>query len=310
VNSVINECAFCRGGLEPAFARDTRLYARCTRCGAYLRCDERFGSTGEYESGSFAECIDRTLRHQPAFEQFDEYSPLLREGNLLEVGCGSGHFLAAAKARGRDVAGVEISTFHRAYIRRRWGIDAISETLEAEDIKRFSFDNIVSFNFLEHLPDPLEHLNSIRQMLKPTGRCIISTANGGCSVSRILGRWWAMFKPADHISIPTAESLRRAGLIAGLRAVRVWSSEYPLETPIGIAVAIRDRIASGRKRTDPRDLAVKMGTDRPKRVDRLMRAPQFRFVASTFSRWMLGATIKVIYEKDPTLSALPKSCPE
>lgn len=291
----ISECAFCRGPLKPAFARDQRQFARCIRCGAYLRSDERLGSTGEYESGSFAEAVDRSLTYRPAFEQFDEYAPLLCDGNLLEIGCGSGHFLAAAKARGREVTGVEISARHREYIRQRWGIEAIAKTVATEAIQNFSFDNIVSFNVLEHLPDPLEHLNSIGRMLKPNGRCIISTANASCSVAKIFGRWWAMFKPADHISLPTAESLRRAGEIAGLKPVSIWSSEYPLETPIGIAVAIRDLIVSIRKGVDVNERVELNGSSV---VDRMIRAHQFRFVAATFSGLMLGATIKVIYEND------------
>src|SRR5262249_10997048 len=41
-------------------------------------------------------------------------------------------------------------------------------------------------------------------------------------------------------SIPSAEGLRKLGVRTGLTVERVWTGEYPLETPIGIAVAARD----------------------------------------------------------------------
>ena len=54
--------------------------------------------------------------------------------------------------------------------------------------------------------------------------------------------YWSMFKPPDHVSIPSADGFRRLAPRVGLSLSRVWTGELPLETPIGLATAARDFI--------------------------------------------------------------------
>lgn len=294
----MSNCRFCGSdAVQFAFVRDGRRFARCNQCRAYLQPYANGLDTYEYESGEYAERIEQSIGTEAALAKFDEFASLLRPGNLLEIGCGTGHILAAAQLRGFTVTGVEPSEFHRSYIRRTWAIETIAEPLETGPLKPASFDSVISINVFEHIPDPYAHLAAIARVLKPQGRCLISAANADCVVAGICGRYWAMFKPPDHVSIPSPKSLRLVGERVGLKVLRTQCSEYPLETPLGIAVALRDwleerthgQIANGSPRGEARAARRKW--------QRLMRRRQFSFVASVFSQLMIAASVKVLYEK-------------
>ena len=76
----------------------------------------------------------------------------------------------------------------------------------------------------------------------------MSTCNARSLQTRIAGRWWSMFKQPDHVNIPSAKGLRAIGIRVGFVPIRVWSSEYPLETFV-LAVRMKDWFSEWRPST-------------------------------------------------------------
>jgi SAM-dependent methyltransferase len=255
-----------------------------------------------YESGEFLGRISEWLGSEPDYETFDEYRPYMVGNSLLEIGPGSGHFLAAAKDNGFRVSGVELSRAHREYILSRWGIEVLGDPIEQNKIPAESFDNIVSFNCLEHIPNPAEHLRGMSRTVRPGGCVLISTCNADALAARVVGKWWAMYRVPDHVSIPSRRSLGPLGRQAGLIPVRIWSSEYPLETPGSIAVALRDwwtsNTSHGPNRTVGNGVEPEPAVPSRRRIgQRLMRSAIFSPVAKTISAFGAGGSIKVLYQK-------------
>jgi SAM-dependent methyltransferase len=255
-----------------------------------------------YESGEFLGRISEWLGSEPDYQKLEEYRPYMVGNSLLEIGPGSGHFLAAAKDNGFRVSGVELSPAHREYILNRWGIEVFGDPIEQDKIPAESFDNIVSFNCLEHIPNPTEHLRGIARAVRPGGCVLISTCNADALAARVAGKWWAMYRVPDHVSIPSRRSLDPLGRQAGLIPLRIWSSEYPLETPCSIAVALRDWWASntsrGPSRTVGNRVEAEPGVPSMRRIgQRLMRSAIFSPVARTISAFGAGGSIKVLYQK-------------
>lgn len=299
----VKECTFCGGAaLAAAFVRENRRFVRCTRCRAFLQATPP-RSQGEpetwecYEEGAFASRIQSERGATPDFDTYEEFERYLLPGRLLEIGPGTGHFLAAARDRGFQVLGIETSPYHREYIARTWSIDSLGEPLEWNRLPENSFDNVVSFNCLEHIPQPTPHLAAALRVLRPGGRLLVSTANADALVPRIVGRYWSMFRPPDHVSIPSSESLSIAADRAGLRVLRIWCSEYPLETPLGFAVALRDwvggRSPSARSAAAADCAPSALGSS----VRGLVRSKGFSWVAALTSRFMMAGSIKALYEK-------------
>src|SRR5262249_48831423 len=90
-------------------------------------------------------------------------------GRLLEVGCGSGHFLAAARRRGYDVAGIEASPRRAARRARALGLPVESSLLEESCAARATFDVVYHTDLLSHFPDPIGALTRMRDLLKEGG---------------------------------------------------------------------------------------------------------------------------------------------
>jgi SAM-dependent methyltransferase len=295
---VITNCVFCGSTkLTPAFSRSDREFVRCSECRAYLQ-SQRSSDPEEFEDGSFTQRTLRARGEEPAFDTFDYISPMLVTGSrLLEIGSGTGHLLAAAKLKGFAITGIETSPYQRALIQRRWGIETIGEPIETAQLCACTYDNAIGINVIEHISEPEIHLRAVARVLKPGGRYFISTCNADCLVAALCGRYWSMFKPADHLSIPSPESLRRCATISGLLPMRIWCSEYPLDTPLGVLLGVRDWLSERRHQSNRAHMATsapRVGRDLTRT---LVEAKMFRFVAAVFSKLMIAGSVKALLEK-------------
>jgi SAM-dependent methyltransferase len=300
----VANCPFCgKGGLQLSLVRNGHSFHRCVACHAQVQLNPPLKKEWEaYESGEFLGRISEWLGSEPDYERFDEYRPYMVGNSLLEIGPGSGHFLAAAKDNGFRVSGVELSRAHREYILSRWGIEVFGDPIEQDKIPAESFDNIVSFNCLEHIPNPAEHLRGISRAVRPGGCVLISTCNADALAARVVGKWWAMYRVPDHVSIPSKRGLESLGRRAGLIPLRMWSSEYPLETLGSIAVAVRDwwtskpNHAPDGKVWNP--IESQAAAPAVRRIgQRLIRSAIFSPVSKTISAFGAGGSIKVVYKK-------------
>jgi SAM-dependent methyltransferase len=95
---------------------------------------------------------------------------------VLDIACGEGYGAAALqKAGAAQVIGVDISEAVCLHARNKYGIDARPGTAEQIPLLDRSIDVIVSFETIEHVPDPHRFLDEAVRILVPGGRLIIST---------------------------------------------------------------------------------------------------------------------------------------
>lgn len=80
----------------------------------------------------------------------------LTPGSVLDVGAYFGHFIRMARADGRVVAGTEVNEVRRAFVNGMLGEELVQLDFRNGQLARFdtdSFDNVVSMEVLEHIPD-------------------------------------------------------------------------------------------------------------------------------------------------------------
>lgn len=106
-------------------------------------------------------------------------------GSLLDVGCATGSFLSVALAKGWRCSGVEVSAFAAAQARQRTGCQIFCGKLEEAPFAAGSFDAITMWDLLEHLPDPLQGLETARRLLKPGGLLLVNTPNENSLLRRV-----------------------------------------------------------------------------------------------------------------------------
>ncbi|MBI3606368.1 MAG: class I SAM-dependent methyltransferase [Nitrospirae bacterium] len=94
-------------------------------------------------------------------------------GKLLEIGSAVGFFLEAARRRGWQPQGVELSRGGADYCREHFGIDVFCGKLVDAPFEANSFDCVVAIHTLEHIDEPVVFLKRAIQVLRPGGLMFI-----------------------------------------------------------------------------------------------------------------------------------------
>ena len=102
---------------------------------------------------------------------------LKKRGRLLDIGAGSGAFLAQAKKRGWKIKGIELDPQAIQYAKRKLGITLFRGELFDLKTPRHFFDVVHLNHVLEHIYNPVELLKRIKLILKPGGYLIIEVPN-------------------------------------------------------------------------------------------------------------------------------------
>lgn len=127
---------------------------------------------------------------------------------LLDVGCGSGHFLAMMKrALGFDVYGVEAFGKNESFAKRH-GLNIFRGTLTEAHFPAQFFDVVTMSHVLEHMPDPRAALKEVRRLLKPDGTLIIAVPNSASLLRYLFGRDWFSLDAPRHLFVPSVRNLR------------------------------------------------------------------------------------------------------
>ena len=206
---------------------------RCRRCGlAYLNPRPTAAEIGRYYPDDYhtargAGGIVQRLEDAWRRRQFGEVAGWLanlrpRRGRLLDVGCGSGDLLAALRADGWRVSGVEPSARSAAIARAQRGLDVQTATFDDALLPDGAFEAVVFAAVLEHLHDPLRALARARRLLAPGGLvAVLFQPRFDAPQAHLFGpRWVGLDLPRHlyHFEPGTFAATARA---AGLRVVAV-----------------------------------------------------------------------------------------
>jgi SAM-dependent methyltransferase len=180
--------------------------------------------------------------------------------SLLDVGCGDGAFLLAAKQKGWNVIGTEM----QPQMARNSGL-RVFEVLE-ETAALGPFDCVTLWHSLEHLKDPLQSLKTIRSLLSPKGTVLIAVPDFGGFQARLFGRRWFHLDVPRHLYHFSKEALVSTLRLAGLEVTRTWHQEIELELMGWAQSALNsimpapnvffERLRGARRRVAGRELAL------------------------------------------------------
>jgi len=133
----------------------------------------------------------------------------VEKGSLVDLGCWVGFLLDEARTRGWDpVTGVEPSTFASGYARDRLGLDVRTDDLMTADLPSGAHQAVVLGDVIEHLPEPGDALDRIRELLAPGGGVMLMLPDAGSRLASVMGaRWWSVIP--THVHYFTRASLTR-----------------------------------------------------------------------------------------------------
>lgn len=106
-------------------------------------------------------------------------------GNLLDIGCGWGAFLANAREKGFTPYGVDVCHKAANFASTVLGIPTVCDQLDDCQFTETMFDAVVVIHTLEHLMSPAAALDRMRKILKPGGVLagIVPNIAGFCSLT-------------------------------------------------------------------------------------------------------------------------------
>lgn len=119
----------------------------------------------------------------------------LSDKKLLDIGSGTGDFLATCKVDNWNVFGVEPSKEARQ-ISEEKNVKAFSDISE---IKENNFDVITLWHVLEHVENLLEYIEILKTKLKPTGVLIIAVPNYKSFDAKYYKEFWAAYDVPRHL---------------------------------------------------------------------------------------------------------------
>ena len=209
-------CRLCRGlKLKYKFkAKDHTLY-QCPKC--------RFVQVAEMPSPLELEAMytenyfsHNKYRDTAALEKENERRLTLTRRYLtgdglkvLDFGCATGDFIKAAGPY-FEMWGHDLSEYAVEQARQKnpGARDRIHSGLPGrKEYSPGSFDAVVLWDVIEHLPDPAALCEQLIRILKPGGFIFLSTPDIGAPFARMTGKYWPFMTPPEHLGFFSGTSI-------------------------------------------------------------------------------------------------------
>lgn len=282
-------CQLCHSKTIPSVRQGAYQYWECTCCGTSQVLPQptedelrRFYEHFHADDGVYATVDSRMRADFPSKARLVRSLVGATATRLLDVGCGKGYFLNAAKEQNFDVVGLDISQSGINHAVVTLELDARVGSIGAEVPLDWigAFDVVTLWATLEHVADPPSILRGINRCLRPGGWLILDTGLGGAPLHSLLPGYSQWFDAPEHLWVFTAVSLKHLLTQAGFET---RSIDYNFERNLArrLARATRNATIS----------IIGYSIFRP-----LLGNAGFQFLRSN-AKWPLGQLISICAQK-------------
>ena len=183
---------------------------------------EKDAEAREGEKGPIAPCGANLERERIIFERriLEIQRLKSKPGRLLDVGCGSGGFMAFARDCGWSVVGVDPNEAAAEHARANLGLEVVNGTLEELPPSTGLFDMVTFWDVLEHAPDPMGLIKIAQSRLAEGGLIGITVSNISSLAAWVGGTGWYALRDV-HLTFFTPETLRKMVTLAGFDVIRI-----------------------------------------------------------------------------------------
>jgi SAM-dependent methyltransferase len=189
------------------------------------------GETAPEDDTYWTKSIDPDGKERDRFGERDQYVANIKPeldfiagltpGRVLDIGCGPGWLLSALDPAW-ERHGVELSTAAAEHA-ARYG-EIFVGPFEQAVYEPASFNLIVMYHVIEHLPDPVDAVQRAFSLLREGGRLVLGTPDFDSGCARRYGNQYRMLHDPTHISLFSNDSMHRCLRDNGFHIDQV---EYP-----------------------------------------------------------------------------------
>jgi len=235
----IAACEACGAPLGPArLAYRGRRYRRCAACGARALATVPSAAALRlrYETAyprTFTPSRIRTPRREMLTGLLARARSHATPGRLLDIGCGGGHFLGAARAEGWRGVGTDLSHAACRAARETTAAPVAQAEAAALPFRDGALDAVTLVNVLDHAAAARRMLDEAARVLRPGGLLVVRVPNGPfhATAARALARLGPLARrrgldafPILHVVAFGRRALERLLTGAGFDVVRVINS--------------------------------------------------------------------------------------
>ncbi|MEY4270856.1 MAG: hypothetical protein RLZZ58_2072 [Pseudomonadota bacterium] len=291
------DCRVCSAAGGKRLRTPDAHYSRCVQCGTLQKlmteAEYRDMEPG-YDPGSFlASKSESDIR---AFLAVDGLRAVIervceRHGidpagkSYLDVGCGMGGYMLAARDLGMTVRGFEPSISHGTVAADVLKLPVERTYYASDKVLPEKFDLIMLSHVIEHIYAPAPFVADLVAALKPGGVLVMVTPNAGALIARLVGKEWPMLVPVDHVTMLTPDGVPH--LLPPGYTAETRTFEYPFEM-LATLGSVAKRALRGRATNHAGMAAAE--------APRLMQTPSLRgrlvraalTVGSAPSYWLAG----------------------
>ena len=168
-------------------------------------------------------------------KRLEKIERLCEGRRLLDVGCATGLFVDIATSRGWTATGIDVSEFAINEANGHYTGTFMVADLMTADFPPHSYDAITMFDVIEHVPQPLEVLSRIADLLSDQGLLIIETPNVGGLMAKMMRQRWPYYRPPEHLfyfsptSLQVALKKSRFELLSWNKSMKTMQIDYIIE---------------------------------------------------------------------------------
>jgi SAM-dependent methyltransferase len=160
------------------------VYGRCSLF-ACAKCDLQFWEPRTMPDARWYEQMyggrdEKLLPLEPGHKYFLADPPGPGRGELLDIGCGTGNFLTAAREAGYEVSGTELDRNAARFAKERVGLPRVFPLTISGFVEQYpgkKFEVVTFFEVLEHQAAPVEFVEKVKACLQPGGFVALSVPN-------------------------------------------------------------------------------------------------------------------------------------
>ncbi|HET7118480.1 MAG TPA: methyltransferase domain-containing protein [Hanamia sp.] len=120
------------------------------------------------------------------------------QGNILDVGAGTGAFLNTMKMANWKITGTEPGKNAREKASELYGI-TLDQSEKMYSLPEQSFDAITLWHVLEHVHDLHNYVEQLKNLLSPDGKLFIAVPNYTSYDAKIYKKYWAAYDVPRHL---------------------------------------------------------------------------------------------------------------
>ncbi len=241
--SIIYDGKIRNGGLGQYTRQDMPIY-QCEDCGVIWHEKEDMNLEQYYESTQYRESLEGNSDIEEFYRLHDKETMAkfaytgaerFRHKTVADIGCGGGAFLDFLSGVAKDIIAVEPSAYYRSIMEQK-GYHTYPYATEAAEEWKGKVDTVVSFDVIEHVEDPIQFLNDIKELLSENGEAVIGTPTDAPVMRQMLGNIYEqrLLFSTQHLWIFSEKNLEMMAKAAGFRKFKVrYFQRYGLSNFIG-----------------------------------------------------------------------------